>query len=111
VERARVREQAGPQYGVMPAVPPGRELEQARVQVAPKNPALAVVLSIFIPGLGSMVSGNGGIGALILCLNILGWTLSFFLVGVPLVIGSWIWGLVNAHSSAVRWNRQHGVIS
>lgn len=34
--------------------------------VQPKSPGLAVLASFFIPGLGSMISGNGGIGALIL---------------------------------------------
>jgi hypothetical protein len=58
-----------------------------------------------------MTNGNVGIGVLILALNILGWMLLIFLIGIPLVIGTWIWGLVDAHSSAQRWNQAHGIIS
>jgi len=79
--------------------------------VAPQNPATSVLLSVFIPGLGSMVNGNAGVGATILILNIIGWVLAIVLIGIPLAIGSWIWGLVDAYQSAQRWNREHGIIS
>jgi TM2 domain-containing membrane protein YozV len=79
--------------------------------VAPKSPAVSVLLSVFIPGLGSMVNGNGGVGAAILVLNIIGWVLAILLIGVPLLVGTWIWGLVDAYQSAQRWNRAHGIIS
>jgi TM2 domain-containing membrane protein YozV len=79
--------------------------------VAPKNPAIGVVLSFFIPGLGTMVNGNVGRGVLILALYIVGWVLSFLLIGIPILIGVWIWGLVDGYTSAQRWNQQHGIIS
>jgi TM2 domain-containing membrane protein YozV len=79
--------------------------------VAPKNPAVSVLLSIFIPGLGSMVNENVGTGVAILVLNIIGWILAIVLIGIPLAIGTWIWGLVDAYKSAQRWNRAHGIIS
>jgi TM2 domain-containing membrane protein YozV len=79
--------------------------------VAPKNPAVSVLLSVFIPGLGSMVNDNVGVGVAILVLNIIGWILAIVLIGLPLAIGTWIWGLVDAHQSAQRWNRAHGIIS
>ncbi|MBO0816018.1 MAG: hypothetical protein J2P30_12875 [Actinobacteria bacterium] len=79
--------------------------------VAPKNPALSVLLSIFIPGLGSMVNDNVGTGVAILVLNIIGWILAIVLIGIPLAIGTWIWGMVDAYKSAQRWNRAHGIIS
>jgi TM2 domain-containing membrane protein YozV len=88
-----------------------QQYQPQQYQVAPKSPAVSVLCSVFIPGLGSMVAGNAGIGALILVLYIVGIVLSAFLIGIPIAIGMWIWGLVNAHSSAVRWNRQHGIIS
>jgi TM2 domain-containing membrane protein YozV len=91
------------------APPPGYQAQH--YQVAPKSPAISVLCSVFIPGLGSMVAGNAGIGVLILVLYIVGIILSAFLIGIPIAIGIWIWGLVNAHSSAVRWNRAHGIIS
>jgi TM2 domain-containing membrane protein YozV len=79
--------------------------------VAPKSPAASVLLSVFIPGLGSMVNDNAGTGVAILVLNIIGWLLAIVLIGIPLAIGTWIWGLVDARQSAQRWNRAHGIIS
>jgi TM2 domain-containing membrane protein YozV len=79
--------------------------------VAAKNPAIGVVLSFFIPGLGTMVNGSAGRGVLILATYAVGWLLSFFLIGIPILIGAWIWGLVDGYASAQRWNRQHGIVS
>ena len=85
--------------------------EMYTMTVAPKSPAVSVLLSVFIPGLGSMVNDNVGVGVAILILNIVGWILAIVLIGIPLAIGTWIWGLVDAHQSAQRWNRAHGIIS
>lgn len=91
---------------MQPFRPPGPP-----VQVAPKSPALAVFLSFLIPGLGSMTSGAGSIGALILVTWIIGWITAAFLIGIPVLTGAWIWGMVHAHGAARRWNADHGVIS
>jgi TM2 domain-containing membrane protein YozV len=90
---------------------PMESYEMQPVMVAPKSPAGSVLLSIFIPGLGSMVNDNAGVGVTILILNIIGWILAIVLIGIPLALGTWIWGLVDAHQSAQRWNRAHGIIS
>jgi hypothetical protein len=37
--------------------------------------------------------------------------LSLVLIGIPIVIAAWIWGMVNGNSSAIKWNRDHGIIS
>ena len=119
-ERYQIREQPAPQYREQYA--PGQQAqewtplplhgpEMYGMTVAPKNPALSVLLSVFIPGLGSMVNDNVGVGVAILILNIIGWALAIVLIGIPIAIGSWIWGLVDAHNSAQRWNRAHGIIS
>jgi TM2 domain-containing membrane protein YozV len=127
-ERYRIREQPPPQYREQPP-PQYREQyapwQQAQewaplplygpemygMTVAPKSPAVSVLLSVFIPGLGSMVNDNAGVGVAILILNIIGLILTIVLIGIPLAIGSWIWGLVDAYKSAQRWNRAHGIIS
>jgi TM2 domain-containing membrane protein YozV len=119
-EPYQIREQPPPQYQEQYA--PGQQVhewaplplygqEMSGMTVAPKSPAVSVLLSVFIPGLGSMVNGNVGVGVAILMLNILGWILALALIGIPLAIGTWIWGLVDAHQSAQRWNREHGIIS
>jgi len=119
-DRYRIRHQPAPRYREQDT--PGQqaqgwaplplyERELHRMTVAPKNPAVSVLLSIFIPGLGSMVNENVGTGVAILVLNIIGWILAIVLIGIPLAIGTWIWGLVDAYKSAQRWNRAHGIIS
>jgi TM2 domain-containing membrane protein YozV len=119
-ERYQIREQPPPQYREQ--YEPGQQIqewaplplygqEMHAMTVAPKSPAVSVLLSVFIPGLGSMVNDNVGVGVAILVLNIIGWILAILLIGVPLVIGTWIWGLVDAYQSAQRWNRAHGIIS
>jgi TM2 domain-containing membrane protein YozV len=119
-ERYQIREQLQPRYREHHE--PGWQAhewaplplygqEMYGTTVAPKSPAVSVLLSVFIPGLGSMVNGNVGVGVAILMLNIVGWILALALIGIPLAIGTWIWGLVDAHQSAQRWNREHGIIS
>ena len=79
--------------------------------ILPKNPAIGLIVSFFIPGVGSMINGDVGRGCLILGLYCLGWVLIFFLVGIPIIFGVWIWGMVDGYQSAVRWNAAHGIIS
>ena len=82
-----------------------------QVMIVPKNPALGVILSFFIPGLGSMVNGSVGRGAIILGVYVFGWILAFFLIGIPILIGAWIWGMIDGYLSAQRWNQAHGIVS
>jgi TM2 domain-containing membrane protein YozV len=104
-ERYQVRQEQPrweplPQPGMVPAP-----------MVAPRSPAASVLCSVFIPGLGSMVNGHVGTGVAILLLNILGLVLTVVLIGFPIMLGTWIWGLVDAYKSAQRWNAAHGIIS
>jgi TM2 domain-containing membrane protein YozV len=79
--------------------------------VAPKSPAVSLLVSFFFPGVGSMINRDVGIGVVILLLYVLGVFGSFFLIGIPLAIGIWIWGLIDAYQGAQRWNLRHGIIS
>jgi TM2 domain-containing membrane protein YozV len=120
-EQARVQAQyqapAQPQYGVQPYAPqPGYPMGMGQGQpqqlvVAPRSPAISLIASFFIPGLGSMINNRVGIGIGILCLYAFGLILSFFLIGVPIALGAWIWGMVDGYQSAQAWNRAHGIIS
>jgi TM2 domain-containing membrane protein YozV len=105
--------QGPPGYGQpqTPVPPPLGAWGPNHPYVAPKNPAVAVIASLFIPGLGSMISGNGGMGALILILYLVSLALSVILIGIPFAIGIWIWGMVQGHNDAVRWNKNHGIVS
>ena len=84
---------------------------QMRPVVAPRSPALGVLLSFFIPGLGSMVNGRPGKGVLILVTYFIGWALVLLLIGVPILFGAWIWGMVDGYKAAQAWNGSHGIIS
>jgi TM2 domain-containing membrane protein YozV len=79
--------------------------------IAAKSPALSLIVSFFLPGVGSMINGDSSRGLLILLLWLLGLGLSWLLIGVPLALGMFIWGLVDAYQGAVRWNRAHGILS
>jgi TM2 domain-containing membrane protein YozV len=98
-------------YGQQNMPPGGYPVAGQQPVVAPRSPAIALLLSFFIPGLGSMVNGRVGIGALILGLYILGYILILVFVGIFVVIGVWIWGMIDAYQAAQAWNRAHGIIS
>jgi TM2 domain-containing membrane protein YozV len=83
--------------------------------VAPKSPGVSLIVSFFIPGVGSMINGDTGIGITILLLWLLAIALDFtvigLIVGVPLGIAMFVWGLIDAYQGARRWNARHGIIS
>jgi TM2 domain-containing membrane protein YozV len=116
--QARAREQYGAadqqQYGVQPYLPqPGYAagMAQGQLTVAPRSPAISLIASFFIPGLGSMINNRVGIGILILGIYAVGLILSLFIIGVPIAVGAWIWGMVDGYQAAQAWNRAHGIIS
>lgn len=80
-------------------------------QVSPRSPALGLIVSIFLPGVGSMMAGHVGKGVGILIGYIIGAILSVVIVGIFIAIPLWIWGLVAGYQDAVSWNRAHGIIS
>jgi TM2 domain-containing membrane protein YozV len=84
---------------------------QNQAVVLPKNPAIGVLVSFFLPGVGSMVNGDVGRGVIILVVYVVGWIMSLFLIGIPILIGAWIWGMVDGYLSAQRWNASHGIVS
>jgi TM2 domain-containing membrane protein YozV len=83
----------------------------AGMVVAPKNPAVSLIVSFFIPGVGSMINGDVGTGVAILVLYIVGIALAIVLIGIPILIGAWIWGMIDAYQGAQRWNARHGILS
>lgn len=80
-------------------------------QVAPRSPALGLIVSFFLPGVGSMMAGKTGKGIGILCGYFVGWLLCLVLIGFVVMPAFWIWGLVAGYTDAVDWNRVHGIIS
>lgn len=91
-------------YGAPPpgAPPPGA------MPVARKEPALSLLLSFLFPGVGSMVNGDVGAGVAFLGVFLLGALLSACLVGLPIMLGAWIWAMVHAYQGAQDFNRAVG---
>src|ERR1700687_1002272 len=73
--------------------------------VAPKSPAVSLIVSLFLPGFGLTIL------LLWLLASGLDVTVLALIVGVPLGLGMWIWGMIDAYQGAQRWNRRHGIIS
>jgi TM2 domain-containing membrane protein YozV len=69
-----------------------------------KIPLLALVLSFFVPGLGQIYNENylkGGVMiALCMVAVVLDITIIGLIIGIPLMVGVWIWAMVNAHKTA-----------
>ena len=97
-----------PAGGSLVPQPPGTVTPYA---VAPKSPGVSLLASFFVPGLGSMINGEVGKGFGILAGYAISWVLSLVLIGIPFLLGFWIWGMVDAYQGAQRWNARHGIIS
>lgn len=89
------------QYGAMQ--PYGQYPPAAR-----KDPALMLVASLLIPGLGTMLNGRVGRGVGILAGYGVGVLLSVVLIGLPIMFGFWVWGMVDAYSGAKEHNARNG---
>jgi TM2 domain-containing membrane protein YozV len=81
-------------------------------QVLPKNPGIALLISFFLPGAGSMYAGKNNPGIAIL----IGYFVSYlfillFFIGLIGVLGFWIWGMIDAYQAAQAWNRERGIES
>ena len=86
--------------------------------VSPKNPAVSLIVSFFLPGVGTLMNGETNKGVLILVgwlmSWVLGWFLLIFIVGFfffMIATGLWIWGMIDAFQGAKNWNLAHGFIS
>ncbi len=78
---------------LVPYNPPGLP---ARGAAPSEGTALAGLLlnALMLPGLGSLVGGKTTEGLLQLTLLFVGFPLAFVLVGIPMVITAWVWGIV-----------------
>jgi TM2 domain-containing membrane protein YozV len=67
--------------------------------------ALAVILNIFIPGVGSFVVGKAGQGIAQILIFGIGFVINLItlgfgaIIGFPLMLGAWIWGLITVLST------------
>jgi TM2 domain-containing membrane protein YozV len=80
-------------------------------QVVPKNPGIALLISFFIPGVGSLYAGKTSTGVIILIGYIISWVLTIVIIGFVGIVGFWIWGMIDAYQAAQAWNRARGLES
>lgn len=78
-------------------------------QVARKEPGLMLLASFFIPGLGTILNGETGKGVGILIAYFISYLLIFVIIGIPMVIGFWVWGMIDAYNGAKNFNARHGL--
>ena len=74
----------------------------------PKDPAIAVVCSFLVCGLGHVYVGKYAKGLLLMLVYGLAWLLTGILVGFLLVPVIWIYGLWSSHLDAVEHNERLG---
>lgn len=74
--------------------------KRADVLAGQKPCWVAVVLSVFFPGVGHIYLGQTGIGITILILYVVGYlliaTIVGMIIGIPLIIATWLWGLIGS---------------
>jgi TM2 domain-containing membrane protein YozV len=80
-------------------------------QVVPKNGGIALLISFFIPGVGSLYAGKTNTGVIILVGYIVSWLLTLVIIGFVGVFGFWVWGMIDAYQAAQAWNRERGIVS
>lgn len=55
---------------------------------------LGLILNVFFPGVGTLVLGQVTTGVIQLALWLVSIPLTFFIIGLPLYFGVWIWAIV-----------------
>jgi TM2 domain-containing membrane protein YozV len=79
--------------------------------VVPKNAGIALLISFFIPGVGSLYAGKTSTGVIILVGYIVSWLLTLIIIGFVGVFAFWVWGMVDAYQAAQARNRARGIVS
>jgi len=54
-----------------------------------------IINILVLPGLGTIIGGNTKTGVLQLVLFLIAIPLCFILIGIPLMIGVWVWALIS----------------
>jgi len=72
----------------------------------PKDPAIAVVCSFIVCGLGHVYVGDYAKGFALMIAYGLAWVLTGILIGFLIVPVLWIYGLWSAHHDAVEHNER-----
>jgi TM2 domain-containing membrane protein YozV len=77
---------------------------------APKSGGVAVILSILIPGLGHLYTGNPLSAVLWFLSAVVAWLTVAIVIGFALVPLVWIFAPIHAYVSATNFNRRHHAV-
>ena len=83
----------------------------APVAVAPKTPAISLIASFFLPGLGQFINGDTNKGVAMIVAYFASFLLMLIIIGFITAPIIWIWSMVDAYQSAQSWNLRHGIVS
>ena len=72
--------------------------------VGEKNPVLAAILSLLIVGLGQIYNGQIGKGIVLIICYVISIVLCTILIGIPLLVILWIYGIYDAYNTANKIN-------
>jgi hypothetical protein len=78
---------------------------------AHKNEVLYAFGGLFFPGLVLLLMGQKKLGIIILCCWLASIALSIVLIGIPLLVGTYIWSVIACYREARRQNEAHGFVS
>ena len=72
--------------------------------VGEKNPVLAAILSFLIVGLGQIYNGEIRKGIILIIAYVISIVLCTILIGIPLLVILWIYGIYDAYTTANKIN-------
>ncbi len=75
-----------------------------------KSGGLAAVLSFLWCGLGQIYNGQIGKGIVFMFVYFISFLMIFVVIGLITTPILWIWGMVDAHNTAERLNREQGLV-
>jgi TM2 domain-containing membrane protein YozV len=76
-----------------------------------KDPAVATLLSFLLPGIGQLYNGQVGKGVGFILLSMfVNFPLMFVGIGFFTMLATWVWGMIDAHSTAEKINRGEIVV-
>jgi TM2 domain-containing membrane protein YozV len=102
-----------PSFQPPASAPPPQQQFQAPVGgystgLSSKNPAISLLISFIVPGVGTIINGETGKGIAILVGYIVSLFLIIVLIGILLAPAVWIYGMYDAYQGAKKFNIAHG---
>lgn len=93
-----------------PYVPAGQNQSPHKLY-AHKNEVLYAFGGLFFPGLVLLLMGRKKLGIIMLCCWLASIALSIVLIGIPLLVGIYIWSVIACFREARTQNEAHGFVS